>query len=81
MRFFPASDSLQRTVDCETGCFHYQGTRKPFGLTIRPFVSLQTVINDGCRWSGASTRRLMAGLPIKSLFAGIDLIDLIELRR
>jgi len=26
MKFFPASDSLQRTVDCETGCFHYQGT-------------------------------------------------------
>jgi len=26
MRFFPASDSLQRTVDCETGCFNYQET-------------------------------------------------------
>jgi hypothetical protein len=47
----------------------------PFGLTIRPFVSLQTVMN-GRRRSGASTRCLMAGLPIKLLFAGIDLIEL-----
>jgi hypothetical protein len=42
-----------------------------FGVTIRPFLSLQTVIN-GRRSHEASTRRLMVGLLIKPLIAGID---------
>jgi hypothetical protein len=46
-----------------------------FGQTIRPFVSLQTVMN-GHRRHGNSTRGVMVGLPIKSLFAGTELIEL-----
>jgi len=47
----------------------------PSGLTIRPFLSSQTVIN-GHRPRGDSTRRLMVGLLIKPLVAGTDLIEL-----
>jgi hypothetical protein len=46
-----------------------------FGLTIRPFVASQTLIN-GRQPHGTSTRRLMFSLLIKSLVAGIDLIEL-----
>jgi len=42
-----------------------------FGATIRPFLSLQTAIN-GCRPHEGSTRRLMVGLLIKPIIAGID---------
>jgi hypothetical protein len=50
-----------------------------FGLTIRPLLSSQTVIN-GYRPHGISARDLTFGLLIKSLLAGIDLIELAALK-
>jgi len=53
----------------------FGGRRMAFGLPLRLFLSSQTVKNSP-RPHGASTRGLVAGLLIKSLFTGIDLIEL-----